>query len=249
MISASLAMAAMLGAASLATSFISGILGMAGGMILMGILLAALPVATAMTLHGITQFTSNAGRAWMLRGEIHRPIALGYALGGLAAAGLFALIHFRLGKAGALVAMGATPFVGLALPASWRLDVLRRGHAFACGVACVSLSLTAGIAGPILDLFFVRSAMGRRQVVATKALTQALSHLLKVGYFGLLMQGGDDVPLGAAAGMVVLAVAGTRLSKGVLERMSDASFRTWTRATIMTLGVAYGASGLVLLRA
>ena len=246
--SAALGLLALLGTASLATSFISGILGMAGGMILMGILLAALPVSEAMTLHGITQFTSNAGRAWMLRGEIHRRITLGYAAGGLAAAAILALLQLRLGKAGALIAMGITPFLGLALPASWRLDVTRRGHAFACGVACVSLSLTAGIAGPILDLFFVRSPLGRRQVVATKALTQAMSHLLKVVYFGMLVAGGTTVPYATAAAMVVLAIVGTRLSKGVLERMSDSSFRQWTRATILGLGVIYGCAGVAMLR-
>ena len=246
--SATLGLLALLGVASLATSFVSGILGMAGGMILMGILIAVLPVSAAMTLHGITQFTSNAGRAWMLRRDIHWPVFGGYVAGGIVAAGFFALIHFQLGKAGALIAMGLTPFVGLALPASWRLDVLRRGHPVACGLACVTLSLTAGIAGPILDLFFVRSAMHRRCVVGTKALTQAFSHALKVGYFGVLLEGTAGISPVVALGMVVLAIAGTRLSKGVLERMSDAAFRRWTRTTIMGIGLAYGAMGVALLR-
>ena len=240
-----LALLAALGSASLVTSFISGILGMAGGMILMGVLLAAVPVPLAMTLHGITQFTSNAGRAWMGRSDIHWPIVAAYVGGGLVAVALFAALQVRLGKAGALLAMGVTPFLGLALPARLRLDVTRRGHGAACGLACVALSLTAGIAGPILDLFFVRSRMSRHQVVATKALTQAFSHLLKVGYFGVLAAQAE-VPWPLAAPMAVLALAGTRLSRGVLERMSDASFRQWTRRTILTLGVIYLAAGAML---
>jgi hypothetical protein len=40
--------------AALVTAFLSGILGMAGGMILMGALLALLPVADAMVLHGMS---------------------------------------------------------------------------------------------------------------------------------------------------------------------------------------------------
>jgi uncharacterized membrane protein YfcA len=40
--------------AMVGTSFLSGIFGMAGGMILIGILLALLPVPEAMMLHGIT---------------------------------------------------------------------------------------------------------------------------------------------------------------------------------------------------
>ena len=41
--------------AMVGTSFLSGIFGMAGGMILVGILLAILPVPEAMMLHGVTQ--------------------------------------------------------------------------------------------------------------------------------------------------------------------------------------------------
>jgi uncharacterized protein (DUF697 family) len=44
---------------SLAISFISGLLGMAVGMMLMGILLALLPLRAAMMLHGISQLSAN----------------------------------------------------------------------------------------------------------------------------------------------------------------------------------------------
>ena len=44
------------------TSFLSGIFGMAGGMILIGILLALMPVPDAMMLHGVTQMASNGWR-------------------------------------------------------------------------------------------------------------------------------------------------------------------------------------------
>ena len=44
------------------TSFLSGIFGMAGGMILVGMLLAMMPVPEAMMLHGVTQMASNGWR-------------------------------------------------------------------------------------------------------------------------------------------------------------------------------------------
>ena len=46
-----------------ATSFLSGIFGMAGGMILIGVLLALLPLPQAMVLHAVTQMASNGWRA------------------------------------------------------------------------------------------------------------------------------------------------------------------------------------------
>ena len=47
--------------------------------------------------------------------------------------------------------------------------------------------------------------------------------------------------------MVALALAGTSMSRRVLERMDDRSFRLWTRWTVMTLGLFYLASGVAML--
>ena len=239
---------ALLALSALVTSFISGILGMAGGMILMGILLAALPLPAAMMLHGITQLASNAWRAFLWRTQVDWRVFRGYALGALAALAVFVAVKLVVSKPIALVVMGLTPFITLALPEKLHLNVERRGHPVSCGFICSALSLSAGVSGPILDIFFVRSRMGRHQVVATKAMTQSLSHVLKIFYFGAVtaIEGGNVEPW-LAAMMVILAFAGTQLSRRVLERMNDASFRWWTRWTVMSLGVFYLGSGIALL--
>ena len=241
----SAAVLAILAVSALVTSFISGILGMAGGMILMGILLALLPLASAMMLHGITQLASNGWRALMWRREVDWRVFRGYLYGAIVTTIFFAVVRFVVSKPIALVAMGLTPFITLALPEKLHLNVERRGHATACGIICSALSLTAGVSGPILDIFFVRSRMGRHAVIATKAMTQSLSHIMKIAYFGAFVtaQGASVHPaLGAA--MVVLALIGTSLSKHVIARMNDQSFRFWTRWTVMTLGLFYLASGV-----
>jgi uncharacterized membrane protein YfcA len=221
---------------------------MAGGMILMGVLLAMMPLPAAMMLHGITQLASNAWRAFLWRDEVDWRIFRGYAGGAIAAVVVFALVKLVVAKPIALVVMGLIPFITLALPEKLHLNVERRGHSFACGVICSALALTAGVSGPILDVFFVRSRMGRHAVVATKALTQSLSHILKIIYFGgvIAVEGGAVAPW-LAAMMVLLAFVGTSLSRRVLEGMNDKSFRFWTRWTVMALGAFYLASGLVLL--
>jgi uncharacterized protein len=239
---------AILAVSAVVTSFVSGILGMAGGMILMGVLLAIMPVPAAMMLHGITQLASNAWRAFMWRQTVDWRVFRQYLYGALAALGFFAVLQLVVSKPIALIVMGFTPFITLALPESLHLNVERRGHSFACGVVCSALSLTAGVSGPILDVFFVRSRMGRHAVIATKAMTQSASHLLKIGYFGgvVAVEGGAVAPwLGAM--MVVLAIVGTTLSRRVLEKMNDASFRFWTRWTVMSLGAFYLVSGVIML--
>jgi uncharacterized membrane protein YfcA len=231
-----------------ATSFISGILGMAGGMVLMGILLALMPVPAAMMLHGITQLASNAWRALLWRKSVDWRVFRGYAYGALLCLAAFAVVQFVVSKPIALVVMGLTPFLTLVLPEKLHLNVERRGHPFSCGVICSVLSLTAGVSGPILDVFFVRSKMSRQAVIATKAMTQSFSHSLKIAYFGgLVVADGGSVDPWLATMMVVLAIAGTSLSRKVLDRMSDEQFRFWTRWTVMSLGLFYLASGVVML--
>ncbi len=239
----------LLALSTLVTAFISGVLGMAGGMILMGVLLALLPLPAAMMLHGVVQAASNGWRALLLRRQIDWPITAGYLAGALFAFGMFAWVQFVVDKATALVLLGLTPFAALALPERIQLNVERRGHPFACGLVCLALSLTAGVSGPILDAFFLRSTMSRHAVVATKAVTQSLSHALKIGYFGAVLSTGADSGMVApwfAAFLVALAFIGTSLSRRVLEGISDAVFRRWTRWTDMTMGLAYLVSGVRL---
>ncbi len=240
---------AVLAISVLVTSFISGILGMAGGMILMGILLALQPLPVAMMLHGITQFASNAWRALLWRDKVDWRIFRGYMYGALAVMALFAVAKFVVSKPVALVAMGLTPFVSLALPEKLHLNVERKGHPLVCGMICSALALMAGVSGPILDVFFVRSKMGRHAVVATKAMTQSLSHILKIVYFGVVLavEGEAHLDPWLGAVMVAFALAGTSVSRHVLERMNDKSFRLWTRWTVMTLGLFYLASGVWIL--
>src|SRR3546814_10189671 len=75
--------------------------------------------------------------------------------------------------------------------------------------------------------------MDRRAVVATKAACQTLSHLAKLIYFAHAMggeSGADEVAMGIA---VVMAIAGTTLSKFVLEKLTDNQFRRWTQLIVV----------------
>ena len=245
----SLAVVSILAATALVTSFISGILGMAGGMIFMGVLLALLTVPQAMVLHGVTQLASNGWRAVMWRTSIDWRVFRGNAIGSLAALAAFAAVQLVASKPVALLVLGITPFIGLALPEKLVLDVQKRGHPFLCGVICTVLQLVAGVSGPILDVFFVRSKMDRRAVVATKASIQSLGHIIKIAYFGGLVGAAQrgTVDFWLAALMVALAIIGTTLSRRVLEKLTDASFRQWTRWAVMSMGVAYLAMGAWLL--
>jgi uncharacterized membrane protein YfcA len=232
----------------LVTSFLSGIFGMAGGMVLMGLLLLLMPLPTAMVLHAVTQMTSNGWRAWLWRAHIGWRIVRWFAAGSLLATLAFAAVAALPSKGLALLILGLTPFVALALPARARLDVARPAHAVASGAICMALQLVCGVAGPILDTFFVQSGLDRRGIVATKAAVQTLGHFLKLVYFGTALAVlGDALPLWIAVMAMVLAMIGTTSARRLLEAMSDDQFKRWSRWIIMGLSVIFIAQGIYLL--
>lgn len=241
---------AVLAAAIVGTSFLSGIFGMAGGMVLMGILLAIMPVSAAMVMHGVTQMASNGWRAWLWRAHIQWVIVRRYMAGSLLAAAAFAVWSFVPSKPAALLVLGLTPFVGMYLPPSLRLNVARRVDAIAGGAVCTGLMLVAGVSGPILDVFFVQAGLDRRGIVSTKAAVQTFSHFLKLVYFGTaLAASGGGLPPWIMAMAVALAVIGTSLARRLLERMTDVQFIAWSRRIIVAISVVYLAQGAWMLAA
>ncbi len=123
--------------------------------------------------------------------------------------------------------------------------------ALGCGGAVTAAHLTAGAAGPLLDVFFLESALSRQGVVATKAATQALSHASKVAYFALIMPAtvsASGVPLWGYAALIAAGLYGTLLGTRVLERLSDQQFRRLTNALVFVLGVVYFMRGLWAVR-
>jgi uncharacterized membrane protein YfcA len=236
-----------IGAAVIVTSIISGIFGMAGGLVLMLILGLMLPVQSAMVLHGVTQFFSNGWRAWLWRQWIDWRIVGFYAIGASPAIALPLALSYVPDTAVMLLLLGAVPYLALALPKSLALDASKPRHAIACGFSVAGLQLLAGVAGPLLDTFFVRSALDRRAVVATKAVTQAASHTLKVGYYGALVAQAPALSTDVYAAAILAALAGTTLASTVLERMSNDSFRKYTRIIVLAVGAVSIAQGLRLL--
>ena len=112
-------------------------------------------------------------------------------------------------------------------------DITRRGAPLVCGAIIMVLQLLAGAAGNVLDMFFQQSTLDRKTIVATKAATQTLSHLLRVVYFGsFVTELTRRCRSGVYAGAIVLAFSGTSLAAFVLHRMTDAGFRRWSRLLI-----------------
>jgi uncharacterized protein len=235
--------------AAVFTSALSGALGMAGGFLLLGVCTALLPLAPAMIAHGVTQAVSNGSRFVLLRGHVAwRGVAI-YALGALAAAAFAVFAALRVSPAVMHLVLGSIPFAALAMRGRVTLRFEHPAGAAACGAAVTLTQLVAGVSGPLLDAFFVASPLDRFAVVATKAATQTLAHLVKIAYFTLvagMARGGDAPPLWALALCACAALAGTLAGRRVLDRLDDASFRKIGNRLLLVMGAGHIVWGVVL---
>jgi uncharacterized membrane protein YfcA len=237
--------------AAFVTAALSGVFGMAGGLMLKGAIALVLPVSATFVTHGLLQLVANGWRAILHRRHLAWRIVAIYAAGSLAAGLIMASIALEPTKATLFLLMGIVPGI-LWIPQRWmRLDASRTPDALVCGLSVTGLNLTAGVAGPLLDVFFVRTALTRHEIVATKAATQVFSHLAKIVVYGapLIALGGKGLPpWWVFAAAVPLSMAGTAVGGLILERLSDVHFKAMSRLIVTATGLVYlvGAAQLYL---
>ena len=221
---------------ALATSLLSGLVGMAGGVVLMAVLVNILPVSSAMVLHGITQFTANGSRTLILRKHLMWRLLPGYILGaGIAVAG-FSTVLFVPDASVVLILVGLFPWLARLQPKSSAFNITRPASNIICGVSVTSAQLLAGAAGPLLDLFYLNSGLDRQTVVANKALTQTIGHLLRIFYYGAIISVATPLPNWLFLAAAIAAVAGTRLGTWLLVRWDDQRFQRVSGQIILATG-------------
>nr|WP_249137011.1 sulfite exporter TauE/SafE family protein [Bradyrhizobium canariense] len=240
-------MIAALGLLMVGTAFLSGLFGMAGGLILIGVLLALMPLPTAMVLHAITQMASNGWRAFLWRAHIRwRPVA-NYMVGAAVALAAWSITRYVPDKPIALLLLGITPFMAWLLPSNIKPDPDRLWQGTVYGAICMGLMLMTGVSGPLLDTFFLGGDFGRREKVATKAMCQLVSHFTKLIYFGGIIDQAASLDPGLAGVAIAASMLGTTLARRILEAMTDQQFVAWSMKLITTIACYYIAYGSWLL--
>src|SRR5258708_20296752 len=112
-----------IGATIVFSSFLAGVFGMAGGMVLLGVLLTYFDVATGMIFFSIIQLFANGWRVVQWRRYVLWPIFGWYLLGAVIAFGCMWMIAFVPDKAMVYLSLGVMPFVVEAFPASCRPNI------------------------------------------------------------------------------------------------------------------------------
>ena len=231
--------------ATLATSIISGILSMAGGMILMGVFGFFLSVPAAMVLHGIAQTFSNGSRVWLYRRHIKWCVLGYYSMGAFAVLGLFTTLAFVPSIGLVFLLIGCFPLLALILPTSINLDMTRGPVSFFSDIIVTTAQMLAGASGHVLDIFYVKSKMSKEGILGTKAVTQTLGHVLKLIYYAIMMAIASDlVPAWLIPAVVAAAIIGNYCASLLVTRLSDHQFKKIGRVVISFICVIYIGKGI-----
>ena len=220
---------AILAAAAFATSILSAVVGMAGGITLLAVMLLFLEPLAAIPLHGVIQLVSNSSRTVIQRRHVDLHILLRYS------ALLVPMGWVGLHLANALPAAATRVMIGIfVLIATWfpgwlllgtHPEETNPGRRFLVlgGVVGV-LNMTIGATGPLIAPFFLNLGLDRRALVGTKAACQTLGHLVKIALFGVAgFAFAPYLALLVTAGACV--VVGTWIGSQILERVSERFFR------------------------
>jgi uncharacterized membrane protein YfcA len=232
---------AILTATALATSIVSGMLGVAGGIILLSILLLFLEPLVAIPLHGAIQLVSNSSRAWLQRRHVHPGIVVRFVVPLLPMGFLGLALAQRLPPRALEAAIGV--FV---LLATWRPAWLLLGthpeqthptRRFVwLGVVLGFLNTIVGATGPLLASFFLNLGLARQAVVGTMAACQSLGHLAKIAVFGAAGFAFRE-HLALLVLLSAAALVGTWIGTRLLDRLDDRRFELAYKAVLTAIAI------------
>lgn len=229
---------AWLGVAAFATSVLSAIVGMAGGITLLAVMLLFVEPLVAIPLHGVIQLVSNGSRTAIQRRHVERSILLHFGVL-LVPAGLIGLQVAQALPAGATRAL-----IGVfVLAATWAPGALllgahperssRRARFLALGGVAGVLNVTLGAVGPMIAPFYLNLGLSRQALVGTKAACQTLGHAVKIALFGFA--GFAFAPWAPLLAVTVpCVVAGTWAGSRLLDRIDERTFE-WLYRLVLTV--------------
>ncbi len=234
--------------ASLITAGVSAVLGMAGGIMLLAVMLLFLEPAVAIPIHAVVQLTSNSSRTVIHARSVRRDLLFPFTIL-LLPAGALTLPLVQIAPDDALrLAIGV--FV---LVATWRKSWLLLGidperipirRRFALiGAGSGAIGPLVGATGPFIAPFFLGIGLNRFELIGTKAACQMTGHLAKMILFAIAGFAFFDY-VGLMVGMAGCVIAGTWLGTRLLHRIDDDRFTQLYKLTLTVVALRLVWSGL-----
>lgn len=221
----------MIGGAAFATSVLSAVAGLGGGIVLLLVIAQFVAPTVAIPIQGAIQLVSNGSRAVMLRHDVAWT-PLGWSM----------LLVFPASLLGVAVATSipedavAVALAVFVLVVGWRPSLLRwhggrrlpDRSMIGVGAASGFLNSTVGASGPVTSPFFKAVTASHVAFVATAAGAQVVAHVSKIVAFtidGFSISDHLDVIVVGAIGVVAGSWVGTRLLGRISESRLDLVFK------------------------
>lgn len=234
---------------ALLTSMVSGMLGLAGGMLLLAVLFSFLTHVEAIPIHALVQLVSNSTRLIAFFKNIDTFALARFVIGMLPGVFLGSLVYYRFGTPASSepylkMIVGVYVLLVTFLPVPAGRAGRRSAWAFpAIGFVAGTAALTVGATGPLIAPVFAREGFVKERLVATKAVCQAVMHVAKLPVFLLAGSMGkfaqfDFSRLGLLVVLMsVMVVPGTLLGKRALRFISADQFRLLYRGALVLAGL------------
>ena len=210
--------------AAFATATLSGVVGMGGGVVLLGVMSTLLPYPLVVPLHGVVQLGSNSTRTvvffkhvnWRIFAFYAPAMMLGVALATLVWSG-DKLEHFK-----PLIGVFILLFlISRKYKPRWRNPPMPVYTVL--GVCAGFLALFVGATGPIIAPFFLRDDLDKEGVIATKAVCQSAGHIMKIpAFLSLGFDYWSEKELLVL--LLVMVIFGTLCGKRLLKALKQETF-------------------------
>lgn len=223
------------------TSFVTGAMGLGGGMLLLVVMASTMPIAALIPVHGLVQLGSNASRAVMTFKHLDRTMFRYFALGTVLGAAVASLVVVQLPLT--LIQLAIAVFLLLMV---WGIkpktrETSPRGSVVA-GALTTFLSMFVGASGPMVASVVFRNGYNKLTHTATFATCMTFQHSLKAIVFTFVgFAFWQWLPLVLA--MIASGAIGTWLGLKLLNRIPADKFRLLFKIilTVLALRLLYQA--------
>ena len=231
-------------AASFFTSGLTAAAGIGGGLLMLALMTYFVPISVLIPIHGMVQFGSNAGRAFVQRTNVNWHIALIFSFGALLGATVGSLIAIQLPENVLLTIFG----IFIIVMVSIRFPPIQNAGSLLIasgGVLTTFASMFVGATGPLVAVFINKIASSHREALATHGITMTFQHLFKVVAFFLVgVALWQWIPFVVA--MIVSGYAGTVAGTAMMNRMPDTALQRMFKFILIVISLDMLRRGLGL---
>ena len=225
----------MLIAATFIGTFISGAMGVGGGIILIAVMANFMPAPAIVPVHGLVQLGSNVFRGTIQRAHIDWGTFVWFALGSIVGVAVGGSVVVALPADILRAGLGLFIIYTVWAP-KMRFSSQGRLVTVVVGVGSSFLTMFFGATGPFVSALLSRRSYTPQGLIGTHSAFMGAQHLLKIIVFGFLGFAFADW-VWMVVLMLLASLAGTLIGSFALERMSADTFAKILKGILTLLAV------------